>query len=906
MNIFCRYTHCTLLRNKSRTLVTIIGIILSMALMTAVVEGACSGLSYIFRAEVADVGSFHGQFLEVPEEEVSALSRADDIRSTTVLQQVGWADIGSQNDFKPYLLIQSMAQDFEKMISIHLTEGRLPRNANEILLPDHLYYNGSVSYEIGDLLTLQVGQREQLGKKLTEQDAFSDSEALADTKERRYTVVGKYSRFDYSIEGFSCPGYTALTCGGAAGNCRVFFQVRQPYNYYQVIRQLKLPYPHRAHSRLLMYSGSIAYGNVAATIYGMVAVLLLLISFGAISLIYNAFSISVSKRTCQFGVLKSIGATKKQIRFIVLYEAFVLCLIAIPIGAVLGCLGIGITLYCLQDAFSVFVPNSAGVKMYLSFNLPGMAAATLICLITTLISAYLPAKKAVRIAPIDAIRQSADVRVSKRGMHVGCFIQKLFGFEGVLAKKNFKRNRRQCRSTVLSLFLSVTLFISAASFCRYLSDVVYGISAGSSSNNADIFYYGAYSSPEESDEIFQKIRSAEGVDEGAYFQNYFLQDLLAKKEDITPAVRSLWTSQDDEKYSILTNLIFLNDDEFVQLCRQNNIKPESFLDKTAPQAVCLNKISLNFVDDAKNRKWYLEEIFSDKSLPIETETVQPRVLEGYSLIKTLSKGEESKHIYYPRDSAEEVLDEDGEINDLFDESLAKILTAKEAEHVVRLTVGALISDAPYYLTPSAQLQLIYPMSMQQAVLQQLHIRSTQDYQYFFNAKNHTRAYQKIAETLSANGLQNSMLVNNAENIEQNRTVLTIIRVFTYGFIILISLIAITNVFNTISTNIMLRRREFAMLKSVGMTRQGFSKMMNYECLLYGLKALLYGLPVSFCITFLIWKMVKKTVEQAFYIPLTSVWIAVVSVFTVVFATMIYATHSIRRDNPIDALKNENL
>ena len=134
---------------------------------------------------------------------------------------------------------------------------------------------------------------------------------------------------------------------------------------------------------------------------------------------------------------------------------------------------------------------------------------------------------------------------------------------------------------------------------------------------------------------------------------------------------------------------------------------------------------------------------------------------------------------------------------------------------------------------------------------------------------------------------------------------TIINVFSYGFIILISLISLANVFNTVSTGILLRRREFAMLKSVGMTEGGFNRMLSYECILYGVKSLMYGIPVSFAVTWLIYKSVMGGYDTTFHLPWTAVFIAVCSVFLVVFSTMLYALSKVKKDNLIDALKNEN-
>lgn len=155
-------------------------------------------------------------------------------------------------------------------------------------------------------------------------------------------------------------------------------------------------------------------------------------------------------------------------------------------------------------------------------------------------------------------------------------------------------------------------------------------------------------------------------------------------------------------------------------------------------------------------------------------------------------------------------------------------------------------------------------------------------------------------------MDTSTLYDQVADVEAMRSTVTVVRVFCYGFIVLISLIAVANVFNTISTGISLRRRELAMLRSVGMTSRGLQRMLNYECCIYGTRALAIGLPFSFLMTVCIWWVVGQAVEQPFRIPWTAVLIASASVFAVVFATMLYAMSKVRRENPIDALKNENL
>ena len=219
-----------------------------------------------------------------------------------------------------------------------------------------------------------------------------------------------------------------------------------------------------------------------------------------------------------------------------------------------------------------------------------------------------------------------------------------------------------------------------------------------------------------------------------------------------------------------------------------------------------------------------------------------------------------------------------------------------------------IEEAPFFVSRSTPvaINMIYPYSMLESVVPEAALNQFRNTEYFLTSSNHTASFENLATVLTENGLSSRQLFDYAANAETNRNVVTIIRVFAYGFIVLISLIAAANVFNTISTNISLRRREFAMLKSVGMTQKGFRRMMNYECLLYGSKALLLGLPVSCGITYLIYRAVTRAYETSFHLPWAAIGIAVLSVFLVVFATMMYSMSKVKKDNPIDALKNENL
>ena len=149
------------------------------------------------------------------------------------------------------------------------------------------------------------------------------------------------------------------------------------------------------------------------------------------------------------------------------------------------------------------------------------------------------------------------------------------------------------------------------------------------------------------------------------------------------------------------------------------------------------------------------------------------------------------------------------------------------------------------------------------------------------------------------------LFNQHKEMQTMNNLILIIKVFAYGFITLMALITTANVFNTITTNINLRRREFAMLKSVGMTSLGFKKMLNYECIFYGLKALLYGIPSSIFVTYLIYLTFKHGVETSFYLPVNNILISILTVFFIVFISMMYSMRKVKNENILDALKKEN-
>jgi len=888
MKVLFSYTLRTLLKNKTRTWATVIGIALSMALVTAVIQGANSGLTYLERQEIAENGSFHGYFYDLSEDELADAQGLSEIKSYSVMREVGWANIQSENEYKPYLLIESTDEKLTDLLAVHLISGRLPEDETELLLPAHLSANGGVDYALGDTLTLEVGRRDAEGYTLTQQNPYEpESEKLTDTVTRRYTVVGFYERFSSVVENYSCPGYMALTRGGEyiADCCTLFFSVKHPGNYFDW--EATAGFNSTPHNDLLRLSGSFRSSAVMQLLYGFAAILVFLIALGSVSLIYNSFSMSVSQRTRQFGTLKSVGATRHQIGVSVLYEALLLCAFAIPLGLIIGCLGIGVTLYALKDAFSSFLAGDGTVKMTLVISPAGLLVSVLVGLLTTLISAWIPARRATTLTPIDAIWLTGDVKIRNKTVKTSRLISRLFGFEGMLAVKNFKRSKKQYRATVISLLISVTLFISASSFCSYLTDSISGLTAPSS--RMDITYYivGEEGEKEDPDEVYALLSSVKGVTAGEYLDYVSIPVLI-----------------DGQSTDVLT--VFLQDEAFDALCLENGLDLADF-HGSYPQGVLYNQgIKFTYTEDGKSLRTPYSLPVGE--LPCGLLSNEILEFEGLTQWETVEENGVTYYLYYDVDYISSLWSDfyeahpDGQSDEGIqaDPSMAvKKLTDEEATSKTVYRIAAEVSEPPLSLS-NADPVLIYPYSAETLLLGKTQFQTD----FSFRSDNHKESFDGMTALLNEAGMDTNRLYDEAANKEGERMLLVVIKVFSYGFIILISLIAAANVFNTLSANLSVRRRELAMLQSVGMTGGGFMRMLCYECLVYGFQGLFYGLLSSVAVTYLIWRVTGNSLQISFYLPWASVLLASVSVFAVVFASMLYATQCLRRENLIENLRSE--
>lgn len=892
MNVFHKVTRESLRKNRLRTIVTIVGVLLSAAMVCAVTTIVVSFQGFYRDSEVYETGDWYGRVERADQEVRQALEADSRVAHVASAEILGYAASESQNEDKPYIYLLGADATFFDVMPVRAV-GRLPEREGEVLVPSHYLSvgNGGASLQIGDTVELALGERMVDGYPLNQSNPLCDDEALQVRETRTYQVVGFYERPDF--EDYSAPGYTFLTVPESGGpqNYMLYYKTADAGDMNAVIAAHDLP--EDQNWNLLAAEGVFRYDNFGRVFFGLATILIFLIVLGSVSLIYSAFSISVSERTRQFGLLRSVGATRIQLRRSVLYEAAVISAIGIPLGILCGLGGMAVTLHFIGGLFQGVL--AAEVPMRFRVSWASVGGSAIIALVTVLISVWIPARRATRITALEAIRQNQDIRIRGKDVRVSRLTGRLFGLEGILAKKYFRRNRRRYRATIVSLVLSLVLFISASSFCMYLTGTV---DETLSVSNYDVLCF--LDGEADPQAVFSALSEAKGVQEGAYWKEdrgYLLLEQDQLNETYLRygevAAKTFWQACADPAYTdavvIPVEQYYVDETSYRQFLTAQGLDAGLYLDASHPLPLVYNEGNdVLYLQGAEGH--YERQVYPYQILKRGTRTAalrQPQAVEGYHYGYT-GNVSDSQPDATPTPARDFFFNEEGE-------------EISRPTQTVAIELGAMVQELPLGVSTreGGGCILIYPYACAPDDGREISV--------CFTSSSHAETAESLREILLERGSYtgSGQVYDVREQESSDRNMVTIVNVFSYGFIVLISLIAVANVFNTISTNVALRRREFAMLRSVGMTRGGMNRMMNYECLLYGFRALAFGLPLSALMTLFIYDTVGSSVSSTFQIPWSAAAVAVCSIFVVVFATMLYAMGRIKRENPIDALKNEN-
>ena len=506
MNLLNRLTVKNLQLNKRRTTVTIIGIMLSAALITAVASMYVSGIKAMISLEKRLDGNFHAVFYHVPVSDLDRFENNRNIESYNLVKEIGYARIDSKNKDKPYACLKGFTEGSYDDLSVRIVSGRFPENDREIVIPTHLKTNGGLDYKVSDMITLELGRRVYNGGfELGQDDPYEGcgpeghGESLTVTETKTYTIVGVIERPASTIENYAAPGYTFITYADhdeMTGKVDVYarftkdavkksyetmanilgvdpalFQKVYDHEGYsddelaELSKQMEDSYLIDINRSLIdMETGFISTSSVGGL--GIVAGIVIgVIVAASVFCIKNSFDISITEKIKQYGMLRSIGATKKQIRNNVFYEAGILGLIGIPLGILLGYLA-SYLLVIFSNYYLYFFTGlrDAGFKLEYSFSAIAALIAATLGIVTVYFSAFRSARKASKVSPIDSIRNSADIRINPKKIRSPKIINRVFGIGGEISYKSLKRNRRQYRTTMISIIVSVFVFITLSGF----------------------------------------------------------------------------------------------------------------------------------------------------------------------------------------------------------------------------------------------------------------------------------------------------------------------------------------------------------------------------------------------------------------------------------------------------------
>lgn len=887
MNIFYKVTLESMKKNKNRTLVTIIGVILSTAMITAVTGMFSSVQSYMLSAASESYGTYHLAGMQLSKDKLFEVLEDKRVKSGAYYEEIGYALLNEDKtekdsyNYKSYAYIAGFHQEAFEMFSISLLSGRMPENSGEILLPSHIFYDDSVDWGIGDRITLNVGHRvfeggqegPRPGDTVMEEEVLSQNnpisedkeETLADVKAKEYTIVGVCNR--PSFEDYSSPGYTMITLGEEDKDSTYCgaFTLKEPRDVYDFAEEVFSDNGVIFNQYLLQAMGISRNENFYRVVTGLSVILIGLIMFGSVFLIYNAFSISVSERTKQFGLLSSIGATRRQLRKSIGFEALLISGAGIPLGILSGVFGMGVTLGFVGDGISNYIFESENTSLRLSISLPAVCIAACIAFITVCISAWIPAVRAGKVSAIDAIRQTRDIQMKPKEVKTSGFLSKLFGLEGMLAGKNYKRNRKKYRSTVFSLSLSIILFIGASSFVSYLTK---GVLTVFSIPDGDIYY--EFWDMEEGPLIYEKLAKADYVTKSMDFTNILLHTGIYE-EDFNKEYKERFNMDrfSDGRLPLTVRLAVLADEDFIQYAKKLGLSEKDYMNTDKPKGI------------------------------------------GYAYSKYFDTEEQKyKEVFLFADEKEKTFD-------LFDISYTDVDGIGQIEEDTNSSIYgnnlSATADCFVNTVPKGYSLLGYNSSCVIFIPETQYDRLLKDYDMgqvttaVFYSDNYNLSYENMKKILWDNEIYDtSSLYNARSEYEKDKTTALAVKILSAGFITLISLISAANVFNTIFTSIRLRRREFAMLKSVGMTGREFMKMMYYECLLLGLRAAVFGLPPAILVAISVYRVISGGVSMKFYFPLLSIALALAGVFLVIFLTMYFTVRGVKKENIVDMLKDENL
>lgn len=884
MKLLNKLTLKNLRLNKVRTIVTIVGIMLSAALITVVSGMALSGRQTMIDAQMVYGGNYDVALDIIDNSVIETARNNRNVKNAFYKERLGYARTkNADGEICDYSVLAMSENTYGNCFKIDLIKGKFPTNSGEAVVTKAFKTQDGKDVKIGDKITLDVGVlTDKDGNVLDEEGIHNllqkdfNKCSIIDTVKRTYTVTGIIERpktselYDpsnfsmiYTVSDEKAPieairtkhmnklyiAYTPQSEGDYLQNTADILGFKAD-DMSNVISDEIPPEDQQTsginayefNSILLSMKG---YGSNDATntvIFSLAVIIIIIVMLASVFVIRNSFAISITEKTSMYGMLASVGATKRQIRRNVLFEGFILGLIGIPLGILLG-LGVNAILITILNSVLGDMLNGAKF-VFVTPTIP-IICAIVLSAVTIFCSSFFIALRASRIPPLVAIRGNKDIKVkNNKPYRTSKLTKKLFGVGGEIASKSLKRSRKKYRTTVISIVVSVAMFIAVSAFMDY------GMTYTE-------HYYGK---PDYSYMVSGiDTKQAQTIEKMPEIENYLTVGLqyghVSADVPVNECGENFLYDNADGTKSFSVEFLEFEHDTFVQICRELELD--------------YNKV--------KGGVLVYSQVTPDNSE--SGNSSKPMKLFG--------KTAPTKFIVYGNDdNGNELIAGKLKVSSVFDE------IPKSADSVIgegTIFGQGLIIGEQGVISPQLGEHECYIT-------------------LYANTSNHTSLTNRI-ESMSGTGDSESYIsiFDYEENVRQFNAVMLIVGIFVYGFIGVISLIGLTNIFNTISTNMQLRSKEFASLKSIGMTKKEFNRMIRLESLMYGIKSLLIGIPLGIAGVFAIFSAFSiGSVPMSFVFPWKAILISIAVVFVAVWLIMKYSISKVNKQNIIETIRNDNI
>lgn len=948
MNLMKKLTLKNLKLNRKRTIVTIVGIILATALLSALVTLVSSFQYSMIEYQKQKGGDFHVKFSNVKMSELSEFKNNRNIESTFETMGMGFAKLnGCKNEDKPYAYV--MATDeagFEKGC-FNLIEGRMAKNEDEIVIPRHLKTNGRIDIKVGDEITLDIGKRYDSNTEsvISENCAYEhEAETLADTVTKQYKVVGIMERPGYGMEDYSAAGYTFVTYSdelaaidngtkseaseadttltvysrytqkalrnkdavtadiigvdeklfAKANNSSVEMSAEESDRFLKEMENAK--YDIYINGFLISYECVFPIDGTFKALFTVAAVVALIIILTSVYCIKNSFNISITEKIRQYGMLASVGATRRQIKSSVKTEAAMLGVVGIPVGTMSGILA-SLILVKVVNALSAGWLNFA-----LSFHtsLPALILAVILSIATIYFSATGSARRAAKVTPLEAIRNTKEIKIKSAKLKTPAIIGRIWGIGGVISYKNIKRNNKKYRTTVTSIVICSVTFIVISYFMSMAFSVV-GMSYASVDYNIGINMSCKKDLDiEKLSELLSGIEGAKDYLVGAGY--YFDVDKPEYTKEYGEYCGQLYDDSEDVSQEFLITV--LDDKSYDKYASDAGIKNAN------TGAILVNKGTFDVYNE-KSSKYVKEEMELYKYKAGDTIECGYNVYDDASSDDNAAEGD-TESSTDDNNAVEGDTESGTEDNSGYvDEETIN----NGVKKTVDVTIAGVTDKVPIGYKGYGNTTLLF---MNQKGFESLWAdgksnelkpghASYSAYVVAENADEYQDTFEKETEE-NPEYSQISFYVSNMDKqMRDEKSLFTLLGVFAYGLIVVIALIGITNIINTLSTGMELRSREFATLRSIGMTDKQFAGMVRLESVFISVKALVIGVPLGILISYLLCVMMNRMDDAIIYEPpYKAIILCIVVVIMLIYAIMKLSMTKLRHNNIIETIKNENL